>query len=125
VIAPDVRFTILSDETVSWPVIQDRQRPAVSLEDPVAAKPWFPNTSPLRVRFMSDRLVAVRDSRGASRAVVYSGFVSRTDAPGNFDVYVAVQIRRPCLLGVRRDVREALRLARDERSACIRPLGAS
>jgi hypothetical protein len=49
-VGPNLQFAILSDDTVSWPVIIVDRGPSVSLEDPLAKRAWFPNTSSVRVR---------------------------------------------------------------------------
>jgi hypothetical protein len=59
-IAPGLRLAILLDETVSWPIARKGDRPWVSLKNPLAAKAWFPNTSPVRVRFDKDMYALVR-----------------------------------------------------------------
>jgi hypothetical protein len=123
-IAPGAWFAVLSDDTVSWPVVRDGPRPSVSLEDPVARRQWFADASPLRVSAArGDALVVLRDARRTPRAAYYSAAVDRTDAPGRVPAFVVVRIRpRPCLLGVVGDVEEARRLAADEASACVRPV---
>lgn len=121
-IAPNLRFAILSDDTVSWPQIKDGSGPWVSLEDPVAAKVWFPNTSPLRVRFDQDSFVIVRNAESEPLAVVYSATASRTDVAGNIEARVIVRVRSPCLLGVTLDHAAALRTAQDRNSSCISPV---
>ena len=118
-------FAVLSDDTVSWPVLRDGPRaPAVSLEDPVARRQWFDDASPLRVSVArGDSLVVLRDAAGVPRAAYYSAYTDRTDAPGHLPAFVAVRIRpRPCLLGVVRAAEEARRLATDEASACLPPV---
>ena len=122
-IGPNIHFAILSDDTVSWPVIFDGKRGPASLEDPIAAKAWLPNTSAVRVRYDRDGFLPVRRSKAGPRALVYSAFVSRTDADRNIDLFVALHIRpRPCLVGVVGSPREALRLARDAKASCIAPV---
>jgi hypothetical protein len=119
-IAPELQFAVLFDDIMSWPNIKDGSQPWVSLRDPVATRIWLPNFSPLMVRFDQDSFLVVRTAGGQLRAV-YSAGASRTDAPGNINALVAVQIRPPCLLGVTRDAEEALRLAREPSSPCIPP----
>ena len=67
-VAPTVHLAILVDDTVSWPMIRNRNNPWVSLEDPVAAKVWLPNTSPLQVRLDRDAYVAIGPAN-APRAI--------------------------------------------------------
>jgi hypothetical protein len=114
----------LSDETVSWPVILAGGGSAVSLEDPVAKRAWFPNASPVRIRSGRERFLAVPGEDGIPAALVYSDFISRTDGPGSVNVFVALRLRpQPCLLGVTSDPAAALRLARDASASCISPFG--
>ena len=123
-IAPGLQVAVLSDETVSWPVILGGRGSAVSLEDPVAKRAWFSNTSPVRIRPGRERFLAVPGADGIPAALVYSGFVSRTDGPGSANVFVALRLRpQPCLLGVTRTPAAALRLARDASASCISPFG--
>jgi hypothetical protein len=123
-IGPGLQFAVLSDETVSWPVILGGGGSAVSLEDPVAKRAWFPNASPVRIRPGRERFLAMLGADRLPAALVYSGFVSRTDGPGSVNVFVALRLRpQPCLLGVTRDPSAALRLARDASASCILPFG--
>jgi hypothetical protein len=117
----NLQFAVLSDETVSWPVIIGAGA-LVSLEDPFAKRTWFPNASPVRIRPGRERFLTVRGADGAPLAIVYSAFASRTDGPGVIDAYVALRLRpRSCLLGVTRDAAAALRLARGASAPCIPP----
>ena len=123
-IGPGLEFAILSYDSVSWPLILRSGRPAVSLEDPVAKRAWFPNASPVRIRPGRERFVVMPGVDGTPAALVYSGFTSRTDGPGSANVFVALRLRpQPCLLGITRDPAAALRLARDARASCISPFG--
>jgi hypothetical protein len=119
-IGPNMHFAILSDDTVSWPVIFDGKRGPASLEDPIAAKAWLPDTSPVRVRYGRDGFLRVRASNAGPRALVYSAFASRTDADDSIDLFVALRLRpRPCLIGVVTSSAEARRMARDVNAGCI------
>ena len=117
-----LRFAILMDETVSWPMIKDGARGWASLEDPVAAKVWFPNISPLRIRFSRDVFLTIAGDGSKPSAVVYSAVASRTDVQENVEAFVAVRISPPCVLGVSRQAEEAVRLARDRNGVCISPV---
>jgi hypothetical protein len=122
-IGPNMHLAILSDDTVSWPVIFDGKQAPASLEDPIAAKAWLPNTSAVRVRYDRDGFLLVRRSKAGLQAFVYSAFVSHTDADRNIDLFVALHIRpRPCLVGIVDSPGEALRLARDAKASCIAPV---
>lgn len=125
-IAPGAWFAVLSDDTVSWPVVRNRRRPPVSLEDPVARRLWIADASPLRVSPARDALVVLRGgTRREARAAYYSAAADRTDAPGRVAAFVVVRVRpRPCLLGVVRDAEEARRLAADEAGDCVPPVEA-
>jgi hypothetical protein len=123
-IGPELRFAVLSDDTVSWPVILGGGGSAVSLEDPLAKRAWLPNATPVRMRPGRERFRVVPGAGGAAVALVYSGFVSRTDGPGSVNVFVALRLRpQACLLGVTRDSAAALRLTRDASAPCISPFG--
>lgn len=58
-IAPGLRLAILADDTVSWPQLQRGDAPWQSLEDTIAAKAWFAETAPLRVRFDTDTYLSL------------------------------------------------------------------
>lgn len=121
-IAPGLRLGLLLDETVSWPTVRKGGQPWVSLKNPLAAKAWFPNTSPVRVRFDKDTYVLVRNADGWS-AVVYSGVVNRTDAEGNMPAFVAIRVApTPCALAVTLDRAAALRAAAAAKGPCIPPV---
>jgi hypothetical protein len=123
-IGPGLTLAVLSDDTTSWPVIVGSGRSSVSLEDPLAKRAWFPNTSPVRVRPAGERFLTFRGRAGAPTTLVYSGFVDRIDGSGTRDVFVALRIRpQPCLLGVSSDPGEAIRLAQDANARCIPPFG--
>jgi hypothetical protein len=109
-IAPGLRLAILLDETVSWPIARKGDQA------------WFPNTSPVRVRFDKDMYALVRGADRSS-AVVYSGVVSRTDAEGNLPAFVAIRVApSPCALAVTLDRAAALRTARDAKGPCLPPV---
>jgi hypothetical protein len=100
-VGPNLQFAILSDDTVSWPVIIVDRGPSVSLEDPLAKRAWFPNTSSVRVRPERDLFLPIRKRADAVTALVYSAFASRTDGPGSVNLFVSLRIRPTfCLLGV-------------------------
>ena len=124
-IGSGLRLAVLSDETVSWPVILGGKPSAVSLEDPLAKRAWFPNTSPVRIRPGRERFLTVQGADGSPSALVYSAFVSRTDGAGLMNVFVALRLRQgpPCLLGVTGDPLAAIELARDASASCISPFG--
>jgi hypothetical protein len=124
-IAPNVRFAVLDDDAVSWPMVKQGARPWVSLKNPAAAntRAWVPKTSPPRVRPKQDTFVVLGKSRRTPDAIVYSAGTSRTDAPGNMTTYVAVRLGpSPCLLGFTRERTAALRLARNGGTPCVAPV---
>lgn len=124
-VAPGLAVAVLSHDAASWPVVSDRPRGRTSLEDPIARRVWFPDTSPPRVRYTRDGLVVLRDARGGPVTAYYTGFVSRTDAPGNVDVFVAIRLRpEPCALAVASTEAEARRVASRDDGPCLAPVEA-
>jgi hypothetical protein len=122
VIAPSMRFAVVADDAVSWPLVRTGGGPWVSLKNPVAAdtRAWLPNTSPPRVRFDRDSFLVVRGPGGRPKAVVYSAGTSRTDAPGSLTTFAAIRVGpKPCLLRFARDLAAALRAARDGKTPCV------
>jgi hypothetical protein len=120
----NLQFAILSDDTVSWPVIIGGRAPPVSLEDPLAKRAWFPNTSPVRVRPARDRFLLIRNRANDPTALVYSAFASRADGPGTVNLFVSLRLRpQPCLLGVVRAPGPAIRVAREPNAPCVPPIG--
>jgi hypothetical protein len=124
-IAPDVRFAVLDDDAVSWPMIKQGAQPWADLKNPAAAdtRAWLPKTSPPRVRPKQDTFVVLGKSKRRPDAIVYSAGTSRTDAPGNMTTYVAIRLGpQPCLLGFTRERTAALRMARNGRAPCVAPV---
>lgn len=119
-VAPDLSVAVLSDDTASWPIVADQGGRRTSLEDPVARRVWFPDTSPPRVRYGRDRLVVLRDARGVPATAYYTGFVSSTDAPGNRGAFVVLRLRpEPCALAVAATEARARRVASRGDGPCL------
>lgn len=119
-VAPGLSVAVLSDDTASWPVVADRRGRGTSLEDPIARRVWFPDTSPPRVRYGRDRLVVLRDARGIPATAYYTGFVSSTDAPGNRGAFVVLRLRPgPCALAVAATEARARRVASRGDGPCL------
>jgi hypothetical protein len=120
-----VRFAVLDDDAVSWPMVKQGAQPWTSLKNPAAAdtRAWVPKTSPPRVRPKQDTYVVLGNSRRTPEAIVYSAGTSRTDAPGNMTTYVAIRLGpQPCLLGFTRERTAALRMARSGSTPCVAPV---
>lgn len=120
VVAPGLSVAVLSDDTAAWPVVSSGRGARTSLEDPVARKSWFPDTSPPRVRYRQDELTVWRDAHGDPARVHYTGFVSLTDRPGNLEAFVVLCLKpETCALAVVLTEAEAEAIALQNTCSCL------
>lgn len=120
-LAAGLTLAILTDENRSWPVVQSRGRPPVSLENPIARRQWRANATALRLRVDKDGYRLMKDASPSPRYVVYSNGACATDETKArcFPMFVALRLKpAPCALAVGADEAQVTASATD-RTPCL------